>query len=257
MSGKRTLSEKEKRYAKLAQALGLLFGVLILMDFLLISFWFTWSDWTVVLIFSLLFIVPAYLANAGMVFAGGGNPIDGGKTLKDGRRLFGDHKTWNGLIKGPLYFGIPISIGIFLLLFFLWPSIGPAFQAAINADLYEFYTDLSVYEYYFVGGSFPIGFLSLLIRITLCAYGAAFGDLFGSCLKRRLNVASGGFFPIIDQLDFAIFAIIFTSLPALFFPNLFRIPDINIIIFLFILTPSVTIIGNNVGYLIGVKEVPW
>ncbi|MHA1149283.1 MAG: CDP-archaeol synthase [Promethearchaeota archaeon] len=257
MPKKKVLTEKEKNHAKLALAFGVIYGFLILLDFIIIATIYTWSDWIDILIFSLLFIAPAYLTNAGMVFTGGGKPIDGGKILKDGRRLFGDHKTWNGLIKGPLYFGIPVSIGIFILFLVLWQFIGPAFQAAINAESYLLYIDLSIYEYYFIGGPFPLGFITLIVRIILCSVGASIGDLIGSCLKRRLNIGSGGFFPVVDQLDFAIFAILFTSIPALLIPTLFRIPDIQVIIFLLIITPSITIIGNNVGYYTGIKEVPW
>lgn len=257
MPKRKELTEKEKIQKKYALALGLICGLLILLDFIIISIVFTWSDWIDILIFSLLFIVPAYLANAGMVFTGGGTPIDRGKILKDGRRLFGDHKTWNGLIKGPLYVGIPISIAIFLLFLSLWQFIGPAFQAAIDADAYLLYTDLSVYEYYFIGGSFPIGFLLLITRIVLCSYGACVGDLMKSFIKRRIDIKSGHPFWLADQLDMILGVLIFVSIPALFLPNLFLFPDLYIILFLLILTPSVSIIGNNVGYYMGIKEVPW
>ena len=33
-------------------------------------------------------------------------PIDGGRTLKDGNRMLGDGKTWNGLIGGSLTSGL-------------------------------------------------------------------------------------------------------------------------------------------------------
>ena len=102
-----------------------------------------------------------------------------------------------------------------------------------------------------------MGFLALIIRVVLCAYGAAIGDLIGSFLKRRFDIKSGAPFWVIDQLDFAVIAILFTFIPALIFPELFWIPDINIIIFLIILTPSVSIIANTVAYFIGLKEVPW
>jgi len=191
-----------------------------------------------------------------MVVTGGGKPIDGGKTFVDGRRLFGDHKTWNGLIKGPLYIGIPVSIGLFLLFTGLWPFIETFINESIDDGVYKLYTDLSVYEYYFIGGAIPMGFLALILRIILCAYGAACGDLVGSFLKRRFDIQSGNPFWLIDQLDFAIFAILFTSIPAFFIPG-FLIPDIHVIIFLLILTPSVSVIANTVAYVIGAKEVPW
>ena len=99
--------------------------------------------------------------------------------------------------------------------------------------------------------------MSLIIRIILCAYGAAIGDLIGSFLKRRFDVESGAPFWVVDQLDFALFAILFLCIPALIFPEIFWLPDINIIIFLMILTPSVSVIANSVSYIIGLKDVPW
>ncbi len=253
----RELTEAEKKQTKIALRLAIFFACLLLIDFLIISLIFSYSDWIAILLFSLLFIVPAYISNAGMVFVGGGKPIDGGRNWIDGRRIFGAHKTWSGLIKGPLLVGIPISIGIVLLFLGLWPFIAEFQKQSAKDELYKIYTDISYYEYYFIGGPFPIGLLSILVRIILCSFGAAIGDLVGSFLKRRFNFESGSPFWIIDQLDFAVFAILFTSIPAFLFPNLFRLPDLNIIIFLLILTPAVSIIANTVAYVIGLKDVPW
>ena len=199
----------------------------------------------------------AYISNAGMVIVGGGKPIDGGKNFIDGRRLFGDHKTWKGFIFGPLYIGIPISILIFVIFLLSWPNINDIIQSASSSGLYKLYDNPNVYEYYFVGIGYPIGFISLMIRILLSSYGACFGDLIGSFLKRRFDIGSGKPFWIVDQLDFAIFSIFFTLLPAFFFPDLFLIPDLNIFLSLLILTPAVSIIANTVAYLIGAKDVPW
>lgn len=49
---------------------------------------------------ALLFIFPAYCANAAPVIFGGGFPIDGGKTFIDGKPIFGSHKTLRGLFSG-------------------------------------------------------------------------------------------------------------------------------------------------------------
>ncbi|MFP3985020.1 MAG: CDP-2,3-bis-(O-geranylgeranyl)-sn-glycerol synthase [Candidatus Bathyarchaeia archaeon] len=59
---------------------------------------------------SLIFIFPAYSANAIPVLFGGGKPIDLGKKLKDGRPLFGSHKTFRGLITG-LVIGTLVGFG--------------------------------------------------------------------------------------------------------------------------------------------------
>ncbi len=249
--------EIEDKHKKITFGLAIFFACLLFLDFLTITLLYSYSDWIAILVFSLLFIFPAYISNAGMVLVGGGNPIDGGRNWRDGRRIFGDHKTWSGLIKGPLYIGIPISIAVAILFLIFWPSIADYQRGSAKEGLYVIYEDVSYYQYYFIGGAFPAGFISLILRIILCAYGAAIGDLIGSFLKRRFNLESGAPAPIIDQLDFALFAILFTSIPALFWPELFWIPDLNIIIFLIILTPSVSVIANTVAYLLGLKDVPW
>lgn len=201
--------------------------------------------------------MPSYISNAAMVIVGGGKPVDGGRDLIDGRRLFGDHKTWRGLIFGPLLLGIPISIAVFFIFIALWPYIHPIIEAAAELGQYKLYIDPNIYRFYFIGGPIPIGILVLVVRIIFCSYGAAIGDLIGSCLKRRLNIASGAPFWIVDQLDFAIFSILFAFIPELFFPGLYYVPDPNIFIFLMILTPAVSIIANTVAYVIDMKDVPW
>jgi len=250
-------NDKKQRNTKIAKYLALFFTCLLFLNFIFISLYYSLADWIALLIFSLLFIVPAYLSNAGMVIVGKGKPIDGGKVWKDGRRILGDHKTWNGLIKGPLYIGIPISLGLFLVFFILWDIIRIIPDAGIPLGIYNLYNDIFFYQYYFIGGPKPIGFIIIIMRIFLCSYGAGIGDLLGSFLKRRFNIESGEPFWVIDSLDFAGTAIICASIPSFFIPDLYLAPDIFIIIFLLILTPSVSIIANTVAYYIGLKDVPW
>ncbi|MFX1568709.1 MAG: CDP-2,3-bis-(O-geranylgeranyl)-sn-glycerol synthase [Promethearchaeota archaeon] len=249
-------SNVEKNHKKIAVFLAIIFACLILGNFLIIALIFNWADWIALLIFSLLFIVPAYISNASMVITGGGKPIDGGRTFRDGRRILGDHKTWNGL-KGPLYIGIPISFFIFILFNLLWEPIKDVILDASAQGQYILYNDIGVFKYYFIGGEFPINFLVLIIRIVLASYGAVIGDLFGSFLKRRFDIKSGAPFWIVDQLDFALVALLFVSIPGFIAPSIFLVPDIYIIIFLIILTPAVSIIANTVAYVLGLKDVPW
>lgn len=49
---------------------------------------------------ALLFIGPAYFANAGPLVFGGGAALDGGRTLADGQPIFGSHKTVRGVVAG-------------------------------------------------------------------------------------------------------------------------------------------------------------
>jgi len=257
MSTRNNKGDIDRKNIKLAIFLTIFFISLLFFNFLVISIIFTWADWLATLIFSVLFIVPAYFSNAGMVIVGGGKPIDGGKIWRDGRRILGDHKTTAGLVKGPLYIGIPLSCALFLLFLFLWPAIQEIPIEGASLGVYNLYSDIIDYEYYFIGGPFPIGILMIVFRIVFCSYGAAFGDLAGSFLKRRFDIKSGAPFWVVDQLDFAVGAIIFAIIPAIFFPGFYLIPDINIIILLLILTPSVSLIANTIAYLTNLKEVPW
>ena len=59
----------------------------------------------------LYFIFPAYCANAAPVIFGGGFPIDGGRVFRDGRPIFGLHKTVRGFLAG---LAIGTLVGLFL-----------------------------------------------------------------------------------------------------------------------------------------------
>jgi len=50
--------------------------------------------------YALLFIFPAYCANAAPVIFGGGLPMDFGKVFWDGKPLFGKNKTFRGFLAG-------------------------------------------------------------------------------------------------------------------------------------------------------------
>ena len=55
-------------------------------------------------------IFPAYIANSSAVLFGHGKPVDMGRKLSDGYRIFGDGKTWYGLLGGVLA-GIAFGFG--------------------------------------------------------------------------------------------------------------------------------------------------
>jgi CDP-2,3-bis-(O-geranylgeranyl)-sn-glycerol synthase len=59
---------------------------------------------------ALKFIFPAYCANATPVLAGGGTRMDFGKNFYDGKRIFGDNKTFRGF-----FFGLAIGILVGLM----------------------------------------------------------------------------------------------------------------------------------------------
>jgi CDP-2,3-bis-(O-geranylgeranyl)-sn-glycerol synthase len=90
----------------------------------------------------------------------------------------------------------------------------------------------------------------LLISFIAVTFGAVFGDLLGSFLKRQLKFKPGSSFPVMDQYGFFIFAMLF----AYPFGNL---PSLYGIIFLIVLT-GIIHVGTNIGaYKMGLKKVPW
>lgn len=64
----------------------------------------------VLLIEAMKFIFPAYCANAMPVLAGGGQKMDFGKNFYDGKRIFGNNKTFRGF-----FFGLAIGIMVGLI----------------------------------------------------------------------------------------------------------------------------------------------
>jgi len=57
---------------------------------------------TKLIVNAIIFILPAYCANATPVLAGGGLPIDFGKRFIDGKAIFGKNKTFRGFLFGLL-----------------------------------------------------------------------------------------------------------------------------------------------------------
>jgi CDP-2,3-bis-(O-geranylgeranyl)-sn-glycerol synthase len=59
---------------------------------------------------ALIFILPAYCANATPVIAGGGLPIDLRRKFIDGKAIFGKNKTFRGFFVG-LFVGTCVGLG--------------------------------------------------------------------------------------------------------------------------------------------------
>jgi CDP-2,3-bis-(O-geranylgeranyl)-sn-glycerol synthase len=125
---------------------------------------------TLLIFAALKFIFPAYCANATPVIAGGGPKMDFGKSFYDGKRIFGNNKTFRGF-----FFGWAVGIGVGLI-----EGLVFGFQ------------------------NYPVLF-SVLIPL-----GALLGDLCGAFVKRRIGIAPGGLLPIVDQVDFVVGAIVFS-----------------------------------------------
>jgi CDP-2,3-bis-(O-geranylgeranyl)-sn-glycerol synthase len=117
---------------------------------------------------ALEFIFPAYCANGTPVLAGGGPKMDFGRNFIDGKRIFGNNKTFRGFFFG---WGVGLGVGLLVGLIFGFDK-------------------------------FPVWFA------VLTPLGALLGDLTGAFIKRRLSIAPGGLLPIVDQIDFVVGAIL-------------------------------------------------
>ncbi|HJW97292.1 MAG TPA: CDP-2,3-bis-(O-geranylgeranyl)-sn-glycerol synthase [archaeon] len=168
-------------------------------------------------------ILPAYAANGLTPIIGlrkGLHPIDGGRRLK-GEPLFGPGKTWEGLVFGTLVGGL---IGLIEML--VYPYL-PFSVSPVPLDIIP---------------------MSILLGLLL-GFGAMFGDLGGSFIKRRLKIQRGKPAPILDQEDFLVGALLFSLLLVSL--------KWDWVILLAVITPVIHIVANGIGYLIKVKKQPW
>ncbi|MGM5487527.1 MAG: CDP-2,3-bis-(O-geranylgeranyl)-sn-glycerol synthase [Nanobdellota archaeon] len=134
----------------------------------------------------LYLMLPAYIANMMPVivrrFSILDVPVDFGKKLGR-RRLFGDHKTWRGIIFGTT-------------------------AAIITAYLqYRLQLPISV-----------IAYENWLLVGLLLGGGALLGDLIKSMIKRQFKIKEGKPFIPWDQVDFLIGALVF--LPIVYIPTI-------------------------------------
>ncbi len=170
-------------------------------------------------------LLPSYTPNNFAVVFGGGKPIDFGKNFLDGKRLLGDGKTFRGFIFGVLG-------GIFI---------------ANLQYLIEIVANVKIYS--------VLNYTSFVLFASTLAVGSLLGDMFGSFIKRRLNIERGKPVPLLDQLDFLVFSL---GLALLIFPDYFKsIFTTSIIIIAFVITPILHFLTNFIAYKLGLKEVPW
>ncbi len=67
---------------------------------------------------ALKFIFPAYCANATPVLAGGGVKMDFGKNFVDGKRIFGNNKTFRGF-----FFGLAVGMLVGSIEYVVFPGL--------------------------------------------------------------------------------------------------------------------------------------
>lgn len=120
-------------------------------------------------------VLPAYVANGSPVVGAKildkasfkRHPIDMGRLFIDGRRIFGDNKTWEGLVIG-------VASGVIV-------------------GFLQSYLCCNSLEY--------------IVRGAALSVGAMTGDLFGAFIKRRLGIKPGDPLPIVDQTFFLFVAL--------------------------------------------------
>lgn len=130
---------------------------------------------------ALLFIMPAYFANSAPVVLGGGRPLDLGKSMPDGRRVFGAGKTVRGAVLAVIV-GTAVALVVATI--------------ASNFSFFPLASTLTV----------ELGFL--------LALGTVAGDVLGSFIKRRVGMKRGAPFPVLDQMGFVVVALLFASASA-------------------------------------------
>lgn len=174
---------------------------------------------------ALFFMLPAYFANmAPVVFQRLpvlNYPLDHGRTL-NGERIFGQNKTYRGLLCG-------ILTAIFICI--------------LQKYAYQFTNEFSLLKYssYTLLDTIVIGFLF--------GAGAMLGDLIKSFFKRRIRIPAGKPFIPFDQLDFVIGSLLAVSI--------YFTPSIRHVIIILIASPILHFLANITGYLAGLKKVWW
>jgi CDP-2,3-bis-(O-geranylgeranyl)-sn-glycerol synthase len=168
-------------------------------------------------------MLPAYVPNNAAVVAGGGRPIDGGRTL-GGRRILGDGKTWRGTAAGVLA-GVTVALAL--------EVVRPAAASLVGVALPPFP---------------PAAGFGL-------ALGAMLGDMAASFLKRRLGTERGSPVPGLDQLDFVVGALVVAAILA---PVWFRATfDVAALAVVLLATPVLHVVTNVLAYVAGLKDEPW
>lgn len=177
--------------------------------------------WWAEFVFAWWILFPIYAANCIPPLARGTHPLDFGRGLKDGKRIFGDGKTIEGT-----FLAFVAGFAVVLAEIMLSPALN-SFAGTWSIALPEL--------------SIVAGFLLVL--------GAILGDLAGSFIKRRMGYERGKNVPGLDQLNFIAGAIIFGYWFIQITPLM--------IVYMVVLTPFLHKLFNVIGHKGGVKQVPW
>ena len=88
-----------------------------------------------------------------------------------------------------------------------------------------------------------------LLFALLTPLGALLGDLTAAFLKRRLGIAPGGLFPVVDQVDFVVGALVFALPLGMVYWEL--------AVAVLLITPPIHLVTNFCAYKLGLKKNPW
>lgn len=174
---------------------------------------------------SLILFIPAFIANPSAVITGGRSVIDGGKVW-NGKRIFGDHKTWSGLFGG-VFAGTVVGLIINYLFLF----------AGINQLIFS-----------------PSFWETILMVISLSLF-SMLGDLVGSFIKRRIGKQPGNESLLLDSYPFAIVSLVAFFL--IFQGKAYSLFPWEGIVAILVATPLIHRGINIIGYRMKLKKVPY
>ncbi len=143
-------------------------------------------------------------------------PVDAGKYWR-GRRIFGAHKTWGGLLTGTV-----AGILFYLLQQYVYQ--------------FDFFQTISLLDYHsqpwFIGGLFGLG--------------AVLGDLVKSFFKRRISIEPGKPWIPFDQIDYIVGAIVLLSF--IYWPGW------KVVVVVLVLGPVLHIMVNLISYTLRLQK---
>jgi len=179
------------------------------------------------ILLALWFFLPAGIANATPVFAKKISffdkldyPIDFKKSI-NGTRIFGDHKTFRGLVTGIIM--AIITAGLQKIIF----DNSPELRTSLGFD----FSSINFVLYGFLAG-----------------FGALIGDALKSFFKRRVNIKPGSAWFPFDQIDYIVGGIVFLI-------PLIRLEAVQYLI-TFVVWFGMHLIFTYFGYLLKLKDEP-
>jgi len=214
------------------------------------------GGWVLDILTVLWLFLPGYLSNSAAQLWGRAIPrmvgmepipIDGGRCLKDGYRILGDGKTWQGLIGGTFAGGV-------------WGVVLHALASGNHDSGSRPFVDLlagvDASSWFWLGNEWGAAFIIGLIL----GFGCLFGDSAGSFIKRRRGLKREGEISseslILDTMPFAISTFVFGQL--LLTDTLVGSAQVRpAMVMLLLLTPLIHRGVNKLGYRLKLKDVPY